>query len=152
MDSINEWEDETNHEIGSYKGFTYKIIRKPQKFLCGYAIAGFDTDFYKYFADKENYLKHHITVHGGIVSFEESDDALILGFDCAHPGDLIPYSPFTEGNAFKNDLPPKLRKKVDTCFDGTSEEYRNFDFVRNECKSMIDQMIGLTEAIQVYYQ
>jgi len=127
----NEWETEADEENFVYKGYNCRIRRVPDKLhLCGY-VQITEKDGNKLNVD-------NIEVHGGITFNEYAHLAPLLkfpflgrwiGFDCMHAGDFVPgfYS-------------------LEHCNEIDSNEiYRNFEYVRNEIKKLVDQLIKIWE-------
>lgn len=154
------WDNEPDEESGEYKGMKTFIKRRPGGYLCGYVgipegHPWFGKDYNdqvkvpkaimerpidvdkigainllcavgKSDAMKEGFLDIvlAIDVHGGLTyaeknaPMEEPDGFWWFGFDCAHAGDLLP--------------------KYD--WIGRDGIYRDIDFVRQEIKSLADQL------------
>jgi hypothetical protein len=82
-------------------------------------------------------------VHGGITfgGPDEKGDYWI-GFDCAHSGDIVPSH---------KDIGENVKKEMVERFPFLSEtlnaspifesHYRNIDYVKKECESLVDQML-----------
>lgn len=138
------------HTIFKYKGFTCVIKRHPVLLsLGGYVLMPTETHF------KEN-IHSVVDVHGGITFVSEvvnsnffghifgkkaknREESLIIGFDCAHYGDYVPgYEPEN-----MNGLMRELMGSLIIISD--SDVYRNKDFVEQQLKSMVDQLIDLIE-------
>lgn len=99
---------------GVYKGIKWKITRPTGSHLCGYIIVPKTTvvDF-----DGLDDI-----AHGGITGgCRCNEDEESFGFDCAHAGDWIPS--FGAGLAKENNW-----------------TYKNYDYVLNNIKEMIDFM------------
>lgn len=90
-----------------------------------------------------------VDVHQGL-SFGKFNDfgEYIIGFDCAHSGDIIPSmnSLFAEKKAqklqFLKDLDEDMKKKYPNC-SLFNPIYRNIAFVKAECESLVDQMLAV---------
>ena len=123
-------------EEGLYKEFTYRgvkcfICRKPLGHLCGYVTIRKD--------EKRPLRKANpsLKVHGGITYNGPLGDVYltkakdrnrhVIGFDCAH----LPL----------HDYVPGLEHHE----DDTPLNYRTMDFVENECKSLVDQLLEVCE-------
>lgn len=83
----------------------------------------------------------NIEVHGGITfsgrTEDKESDLYWFGFDCAHYNDYIPYSEEVR-QLFGNGLDGLLNRRP------TEEQpYRNFEFVKNECEKLADQLKSL---------
>lgn len=87
--------------------------------------------------------KYHLDVHGGLTfsdfghyigngsqSDKDAEDYWLLGFDMAHAYDMQPLQ-------YVRD--PELIDRFGMLFE--SETYRDMDYVTNECKNLVDQII-----------
>lgn len=108
-----------------YRGFEYWIIRpdtNPIFFhLCGYVVIDKESQYYI----SDNYNDYDINCHGGLTFADPLPQFSIefaIGFDCGHLGDL--------SNSFQIE-------------DGKdhNKEYRNVDYVDQECKRIINQLM-----------
>lgn len=112
-----EWENEPNE-------VSFEVNRRPclilrEKYLghlCGYCRVsggllerGYDHDSYK-----------DIDVLGGLTYAGKIGDGWWIGFDCAHPGDIRPYS--------------------DNWFNNGYAVYRNIGYVKREVESLAKQL------------
>lgn len=101
------------------------IQRNHMKAWCGYTIIpkSFPLDFEQ---------EINLNCHGGVTyQSTNTDGDLVIGFDCTHHGDLIPY--------FELD---------DSCLysplsDGNSV-YRDKKYVVDEVNSMVEQILNIT--------
>lgn len=143
------WNQEVDYEVDFYEGIMYFLDRKDFGNWAGYVRIPEDHPLYKI----KDYDEIPVEVHGGL-TFAENKPAiwslrneedieklelfggknwLWIGFDCAHYEDLIPYLGALEEAAGIN-----LRKfKFIT---RPLKTYRDINFARQECFSMIDQM------------
>lgn len=124
---------EGNEREGEYKGYKYKIYRGEvfgnwvgeTIYLRGYVALPeghtFPLEKRSIHGYDENAIENFIIVHGGITYSgrkEFSDgEHYCLGFDTAHSGDM-----------FSLDYP-------------ITGKYRDMEYVENECKHIIDQLI-----------
>ena len=83
--------------------------------LCGYVVFTSDNKLYGLDYD-DIYTKMFISIHGGLTYSDEHEGGWLIGFDCAHAGDLCP--------AFPN-------------FDGI---YRTKEFVISECEKLAEEV------------
>jgi hypothetical protein len=94
------------------------ISRNSQGSWCGYVTIPkcFSIDY------KDDYLD--LSCHGGITYQSPNDDGdMVIGFDCAHSGDLTPFLKFT--------------------FDIDGGVYRDRAYVTNEVNFLADQVLNL---------
>lgn len=90
----NEWEKELNKYNFNYKGYDCEILRHDTiGHLCGYVYLDKNHNYYK---DPNN--EYSLEVHGGITYSTDNK----IGFDCAHSGDLLPYSHHFDWDSYKN--------------------------------------------------
>lgn len=128
MDTQQPWEQEPDRLEFEHAEMKCLILRAQEAGnLCGYVglppgHPAYGLDFYKI------HKKHHIAVHGGLTFAEEGDgDRWPLGywwvgFDCAHPGDLVP-------GLYR--LSPSQKRY---------NEYRDIDYVTRETKALAEQL------------
>jgi hypothetical protein len=83
--------------------------------LCGYVVITSDNKLYGLDYDSIH-SKINIDVHGGLTYSDEGEDGWVIGFDCAHAGDLCP--------AFQY-------------FDGI---YRTKEYVISECEKLAEDV------------
>lgn len=154
------WKHEPDYEEFSYKGITCEIRRHVMGHLCGYI-----TIPYRYMNDlgihkqrtNEEWWDDRIKVHGFITFFQyyKWPHRLKIGFDCSHTQDFIPSLSIGDPETLKKNVfrtfPPEADKNLtqalkdmyDAMRNGT---YRDIEFVRSECRSMVDQLEKLGEA------
>jgi hypothetical protein len=86
------------------------------KHLCGYVVLTEDNKFWY-----KDYDEVPVQVHGGLTyASSDENDNWILGFDCAHSGDLVPSLQRIHLNI--NDV------------------YRDKEYVISECQSLAEQL------------
>ena len=112
-----------------YKGFEYWIIRpkvmtpirnSESLHLCGYVVIPRDSKYYI----SDDYDDYDVECHGGLTfadSLEYLSIPFCIGFDCTHSCDI-------------SELEPEYILDI-------SAKYRDVDFVRSECKSIINQLM-----------
>lgn len=83
--------------------------------LCGYVVLTSDNKLFGLDYD-DIYTKMFISIHGGLTYSDEQEGGWIIGFDCAHAGDLCPAFPH---------------------FDGI---YRTKEFVISECEKLAEEV------------
>jgi hypothetical protein len=104
---------EKNSDFFIYSGLICKIQRAGELLhLCGYV---YIPEGHPLFG--KGYDEIDIDVHGGLTFSERVGKYWLIGFDCAHMGDIVPYM------YFKNLMI-------------NQGEYRDWDYVDNELKSM----------------
>jgi hypothetical protein len=131
-----EWLDEPDREDFQHAGYHCLILRHEEMLmLCGYVgvfpghvCYGKDCDAIPY----DDLLA--IDVHGGLTFAGKGDGKYRpqgrwwLGFDCAHHWDLVPF------------LEDFAKRHMEHSLGGT---YRNFQYVRQEVKSLAEQIAKL---------
>jgi hypothetical protein len=99
------------------------IRRNHSLALCGYVVITTDNKLFR--LDYEQlYSKINVHVHGGLTYSDEGEGGWVIGFDCAHAGDLCP--------AF-------------THFDGI---YRTKQYVISECEKLAEEVSKFSGIIQ----
>jgi hypothetical protein len=99
--------------------------------LCGYVVLTSDNELYGLDYD-EIYPKINIDVHGGLTYSDKGENGWIVGFDCAHAGDLCPAFPYFDGiyrtKVFVISECLKLAEEVSK-FSGIIKRLKNIDSV-----------------------
>lgn len=72
------------------------IRRNTTLALCGYVVITSDNKLFGLDYDTI-YSKVNTSVHGGLTYSDEGDGGWVIGFDCAHAGDLCPAFPYYDG-------------------------------------------------------
>ncbi len=72
------------------------IKRNTTLALCGYVVITSDNKLFGLDYDVI-YSKLDVSVHGGLTYSDEGEGGWIIGFDCAHAGDLCPAFPYYDG-------------------------------------------------------
>lgn len=114
---MKPWEKEgTGPWAATFHGFTCKILRHPTSLhLNGYIHIPPDHPWYGKSPD--------VSVHGGVTYEEMEGDRWVLGFDCAHYGDLVP--------GYESALSIYSRGEVPI--------YRTIDYVLSELNDLAEQ-------------
>jgi len=121
-------EGDNKFKRGTYKGKKWSIRYHELGFLCGYVSIDKDSPLHNknyYYINPKGIEEdiNDIKVHGGLTfagKIEELNNEYSLGFDCAHSGDKM-----------LNDKFPS---------EGV---YRDENFVLNEIKELIEQIISI---------
>jgi hypothetical protein len=126
-----EWETEPDLDVFGYKNYLCKIVRHSYlKVLLGYVKIP-ATSFY--YGKNINYrIIRDLDAHGGITFsgyLDGDSDGWWIGFDCGHGG---------------LDLAPKFFELIPD-FEILDETYKNFEYVRGQLKSLVDQIIELDQ-------
>jgi hypothetical protein len=122
IDIKEKIKQEGGYKAFIYKGFQCRILRH-NVHLCGYIGIPKGHKLYGKSCDDIE-----IDVHGGLtyardsLRFQPEKDLWWIGFDCAHAGD---FSDFYEDMTLDNE-----------------DIYRDMEYVENEIKSMVDQIIN----------
>ncbi len=133
------WNNEPDELFFEYKGFGCHIQRGPLGSLCGYA--GIPRN-YKVFDKIECYDDLKINAHGGLTFMESGTDKnsgqelYIIGFDCAHFGDIVPAIKYFTREMISRDIP---------YFNWPKGSYKDIDFVYKEIQSIVDQVLEIEE-------
>ena len=97
--------------------FECSIHRIPRTgHLCGYVTLTPDNDFFE-----KDYDDIPAVCHGGLTYASGQGDKWVIGFDCAHYGDLQPF--YTDQSIY-----------------GGTGTYKNMEFVTKECESICEQI------------
>lgn len=140
-----EWDDESDFLCFKYKGYVCSLGRCLGEmsencfsgFLCGYMTVPKTHRLY----DGKDWGKQwlDLDVHGGITYCEMRGDDFVLGFDCAHHNDMIPgMKTFQEKH-----LERFMNLYKDLNYKPSKTVYRNLQYVINNCKHLVDQVIEL---------
>ena len=99
------------------------IIRRMNRsgHLCGYVILTTDNDYFGM-----DYDDIPVDCHGGLTYASDEGPNWVIGFDCAHYGDLQP---------FYNDFEGRI-----------GGVYRDMEFVTQECESICEQISEKSKA------
>ena len=126
--TLEKMSKEGDYKEFIHKGFKCVIKRHPDiGHLCGYVGLPMNHKYYK-----KHYDDIGIDVHGGLTfsDFLLEDGLWYIGFDCIHSGDMGPLS-YVKYPEMYNDERISIIK----------EEYRDLEYVENEIKGMVDQLI-----------
>jgi len=129
---MNKWDLEPDEINFDYSGYACLIKKIPRLLnLCGYVLIPKEHFLYDKSMDELNEI---LDVHGGI-TFNNylTKYEYFIGFDCGHAGDIIP-----EIHRYMPEL----------LIDRPNWSYKDSDYVRNELKSLVDQIIILGRGIK----
>jgi hypothetical protein len=104
------------------------IHRNDTKALCGYITLTPDNSLYGI-----GYDELDLQAHGGLTYDAKHEDNWVIGFDCAHYGDLTPYF--------------LLNGEYDFAQRGI---YRNMEYVKSECENLAEQASVFSKSIVRY--
>jgi hypothetical protein len=125
-----EWDDEPDLEEWTDPSTRYECcaMRNPMTgSLMGYV--GVPRD---HAAFGEPYQDIDVSVHGGLSYGAKRRGLMWFGFDCAHAGDLVPTM---QMDSLLKDLEEAFEKLA-----GHKNIYRNWAYVRNECRLLAAQL------------
>jgi hypothetical protein len=99
--------------------------------LCGYVVITSDNKLYGLDYD-HLYSQIDTHVHGGLTYSDEGEGGWVIGFDCAHAGDLCPAFPYYDGvyrtKEFVISECEKLAEAISK-FSGIIKRIKNIDTV-----------------------
>lgn len=137
------WQEGPWHNEPDYGVFYYKehpcFIRRHSfgGYLEGYVLIPYlDVDEYTS-EDIDLSDFNDLEVHGGISFARYTDSGLILGFDCGHAYDRAPGIE----EIIRRDIKEKFLPQSSFKPNEYLSTYRNIEFVRNELKNLVDQII-----------
>lgn len=113
-----------------YKGYQCRIRRVGKEYsghLCGYIVIPQEHQLYKKEYDEiEEMYNYELPSHRGLTFSDFMNNEYWIGFDCAHAGDLSPFSKYHIENPFGNT-------------------YRTIEYVQNRLTEMVDFIISHEE-------
>lgn len=110
------WEREPHYRIFYTEGLLCYTIRHPEfKHWCGYVVSPKPLP-----VKSGDWQYPDVDVHGGCTYYEQDDElgGWVVGFDCAHAGDLSP--------GLTMSMP--------------EDKYRDMEFVMGECRHLAHQI------------
>ena len=150
-----EWVEEADEVDFKYRDYHCKIGRSGLSgALCGYIQIPNGHPWYE-----KHYDNIDITVHGGLTFggfsalIQGNKIGYLIGFDCAHSGDIAPG--WVKATRILIQADPewaenerKFQEKYQTrCRQTFQKTYRNIQFCIDECKSMVDQAIASEQLV-----
>lgn len=135
---------------GIYKDHEYLITFTNMGHRCGYVALHSDSKYNS--IEEDDYDKLDISVHGGITFISNNHGLksmlktpctdMWIGFDCGHAWDLKDKETFLKyfGENHKNLNFIDSMNEISSLRD---YKLRDFIYTENECKSIIDQLIGM---------
>jgi hypothetical protein len=145
-----EWVKEPDIVIFTYNGYQCFVrrvfIREPCEelhffggYLCGYVSMPKDHVLYG-----KEYEEMGIECHFGLTFSEFKEEEYWIGFDCAHSGDYIPsYENLKKQNKFSLEIFSIPEEFME--YSIFNPVYRNIEYCICECKSIVDQLIGINQ-------
>lgn len=143
-----EWVEEVDILQFNYKGYFCEVYRifakepyaKEEAYfgghLCGYVKIPENHSCYN-----KHYFNIDIDCHGGLTFSKNTEDGYMIGFDCGHLNDYVPSlknCKKSKDQLLEEIFPTPEEFKNSAIF---YETYRNVNFVIEECKSIVDQLI-----------
>ena len=118
-----------NHTCSNNVTIECSIHRNVVKALCGYITLTPDNSLYGV-----GYDDLDLQAHGGLTynSYDDNNN-WVIGFDCAHHGDLTPYFLLDEDSVF-----------------GLRGTYRDMQYVKSECENLAEQASKFSKSIVRY--
>lgn len=149
---------------GNYKGYDWAVTMTENGTRCGYVAISEDHPAY---SDKGSDYPDY-DVHGGVTFFGSPsrilDDELVgesscndkwIGFDAAHAGDgrdlllAIKYLPNSHADKLLdvfNEVEERVKDKYSFHNYGENDVLRTLDYMEQECKNLIEQLIKVKDA------
>jgi hypothetical protein len=127
LDLIKKEGDKKEWIYTCKNGIEFKcyIRRVPRSgHLCGYVHLTPDNDYFG-----SDYDNIPLNCHGGLTYASDYENEWVIGFDCAHYGDLKPF--YSDMEIYGND-----------------GIYRDMEFVTKECESICEQISTKSKAHQ----
>lgn len=130
-----------------YKGYPCVVLFQPMAFRTGYVGLPKTSRYYG-----KNFNDIPVACHGGLTygrSYlfgQDDEDTWWIGFDCAHYGDG--YDDKTANEYYKNDKETMEQlQKLKALHDISNDyfEFRTLNYVKQDCKFIVDQIIELEE-------
>ena len=122
MTTSKPWDDQPDFVEGEFCGIKYEIKRHLEMGdLCGYIIIPPGNPFNET-NDYDDPMFSKVDVHGGWTYYDTQDANVIIGFDCAHSGDLVPMMEMIQD---------EVMKELAVASDDT---YKTVEFVEDQCK------------------
>jgi hypothetical protein len=105
--------------------------------LCGYVRISKDHSY----AEKD-FMEIDLDCHGGLTYARLEDDGFFwIGFDCAHSNDIVPSTNLMYKEMEKKAI--EFHSHIKASDRRLYTLYRNTDFVINECKKIVNQLIEM---------
>lgn len=130
-----------------YKGYPCVVLFQPMAYRTGYVGLPKTSRYYG-----KNFNDIPVDCHGGLTygrSYlfgQDDEDTWWIGFDCAHYGDG--YDDKTAKEYYKNDkVTMEQLQKLKALHDISNDyfEFRSLDYVKQDCKFIVKQIIELEE-------
>jgi hypothetical protein len=140
VDALEKISKEPNYEEFQYKGYTCIVKRMMNAYsffgnLNGYVILPKGHKLAKHYDEID------IDCHGGLTwsgeakeLFPQFTDEWVIGFDCSHYGDMQPFM------VMREMFMSQLFHATEAILNDPFLTYKTFDYVKNECKRIVDQL------------
>lgn len=129
------WIKEPDLILFFYKDVICRLERSSLGSWCGYVLLPENHPW-----GKEDYENINAEVHGGITYRELEESGWWIGFDCAHAMDITPAIQELYEESKNNILKKFPSLQSSPVFNQT---YKDVEFVKKECESLVDQMISV---------
>lgn len=154
---MGEWVNEPDTVVFHHNGIECKIIRvlvfeiNGEAFgghLCGYCSLPKGHPW-----ENKGIFEIEAEVHGGITFSEENIESKdwIIGFDCAHAGDITPsILKMKKDILFEDNFPDEVKEMISKLKNSMMRSifnptYKNIVYAIQECKSLADQIVEATK-------
>lgn len=126
-----------------YKGYPCVVLFQPAGYRCGYVGLPKDNQYYE-----KDYNDIPVDCHGGltyadrVLSYQDDKDVWWIGFDCGHACDGFDIDKLKEYYADNDEVMKTINYMHGYHMMVNKEhEFRTFDYVKEECKKIVDQLM-----------
>lgn len=126
-----------------YRGFPCVVLFQKMGHRCGYVGLPKENLYYK-----KDYEKINVLCHGGLtyasekLPMQDDKDTWWIGFDCAHFFDRPDFNSARKYFADDKETMERIdRYEADCIRIGYGGEVRTQEYVENECRKIVDQLI-----------
>lgn len=126
-----------------YKGFPCVVLFMPMGYRCGYA--GLPKG-HKYYGKEFDLIP--VDCHCGLtysdssLHYQTDTDVWWIGFDCGHCCDGFDLEKLDE--YYKDNIQNQIMRDYHKMIN-EEHEFRTFDYVKNECMKIVDQLLEESE-------